>query len=88
MIRPLIEHVRARSSSISPELALGLQWWAEVLQMCIKWLLCIVNRSSVELPSIIFVCQGGACMEAECPKAAPFVRRRTQLTSASGCSAV
>ena len=36
MLRPIIEHIRARSSTVLPQLALALNWWLEVLELGLK----------------------------------------------------
>ena len=36
LLRPIIEHIRARSSAVSPQLALALRWWLEVLELDLR----------------------------------------------------
>ena len=36
LLRPIIDHIKARSSIISPQLATALRWWLEVLSLELK----------------------------------------------------
>ncbi len=47
MLRPLIEHKRARKPDIGLELQLALQWWEEVLQLQIRCVREAVQRGAV-----------------------------------------